>query len=102
MRLFTIGFTHKSAKQFFNLLRKNGVTTLVDARINNTSQLSCFARGGDMRFFAKEIAGMPVGRVPDALAGHQARGEALQVGSGGGAGVKESDRRRAGERVPVL
>lgn len=58
IRLFTIGFTHKSAEQFFNLLRKNAVTTLVDTRINNTSQLSGFAKGSDLRFFAQEIAGI--------------------------------------------
>jgi uncharacterized protein (DUF488 family) len=56
IQLFTIGFTHKSAEQFFNLLRKNAVTTLVDTRINNTSQLSGFAKGSDLKFFANEVA----------------------------------------------
>lgn len=59
IRLFTIGFTHKSAEQFFNLLCKTSVTTLVDTRINHTSQLSGFAKGNDLKFFAKEIAGIP-------------------------------------------
>jgi len=38
--LYTIGFTKKSAEQFFGLLRNNGVKQLVDVRINNTSQLA--------------------------------------------------------------
>jgi len=59
IQLFTIGFTHKSAEQFFNLLRRNAVTTLVDTRINTTSQLSGFAKGSDLKFFAKEIADIP-------------------------------------------
>jgi hypothetical protein len=29
MRLYTIGFTHKSAEQFFGLLRDQGVKVLV-------------------------------------------------------------------------
>ena len=34
IKLFTIGFTKKSAKQFFELLKRNGVEKLVDIRIN--------------------------------------------------------------------
>ena len=49
--LYTIGFTKKSAEQFFDLLRDNGVKQLVDVRINNTSQLAGFAKGKDLEFF---------------------------------------------------
>lgn len=55
IKLFTIGFTGKSAEKFFNLLRNNGVKKIVDTRINNTSQLAGFAKGADLSFFAKEI-----------------------------------------------
>jgi uncharacterized protein (DUF488 family) len=55
IKLFTIGFTNKSAEQFFDLLKNNGVERLVDTRINNVSQLSGFAKGADLRYFAKEI-----------------------------------------------
>ena len=41
--LYTIGFTKKSAEQFFELLRTNNVKTLVDVRISNGSQLAGFA-----------------------------------------------------------
>ena len=43
--LYTIGFTKKSAEQFFGLLRDNGVKQLVDVRISNSSQLAGFAKG---------------------------------------------------------
>ena len=33
--LYTIGFTKKNAEHFFELLKKNKVTKLVDVRINN-------------------------------------------------------------------
>ncbi|MBS4028965.1 MAG: DUF488 domain-containing protein [Ignavibacteriales bacterium] len=55
VKLFTIGFTKKSAEKFFNLLRNNQVKKIVDTRINNVSQLAGFAKGSDLKFFAKEI-----------------------------------------------
>jgi uncharacterized protein (DUF488 family) len=58
IKLYTIGFTNKSAEKFFNLLRQNQVKTLVDTRINNVSQLAGFAKGADLSFFAKEIGQM--------------------------------------------
>lgn len=59
MRIFTIGFTQKSAEQFFNLIRNNGVKELVDIRLGVTSQLAAFAKGEDLKFFLKEICGIP-------------------------------------------
>lgn len=58
IKLYTIGFTGKPAEKFFNLLRNAGVTKIVDTRINNISQLSGFAKGQDLKFFAKEIGNM--------------------------------------------
>ena len=56
IKLFTIGFTGKPAEKFFSLLKNSGVKKIVDTRINNVSQLAGFAKGSDLRFFAKEIA----------------------------------------------
>lgn len=55
IKLYTIGFTGKSAEKFFNLLRINEVKKIIDTRINNVSQLSGFAKGSDLKFFANEI-----------------------------------------------
>ena len=55
IKLFTIGFTGKSAETFFNLLRNNNVRKIVDVRINNISQLAGFTKGRDLNFFAREI-----------------------------------------------
>ncbi|MCX6279639.1 MAG: DUF488 domain-containing protein [Bacteroidetes bacterium] len=65
IRLLTIGFTKKTAKQFFELLKLNGVKKLVDIRINNSSQLAGFAKGKDLEYFAKEINGISYFHVPD-------------------------------------
>lgn len=58
IKLFTIGFTGKPAETFFGLLRNAGVSKIVDTRVNNVSQLAGFAKGADLRFFAREIGGM--------------------------------------------
>jgi uncharacterized protein (DUF488 family) len=55
MKIFTIGFTKKSAETFFTHLKSAGVTRLVDVRLNNVSQLSGFAKKDDLRFFTKAI-----------------------------------------------
>lgn len=55
IKLYTIGFTNKSAQKFFELLTENEVSKIVDTRINNTSQLSGFAKGKDLAYFAKKV-----------------------------------------------
>jgi uncharacterized protein (DUF488 family) len=57
MRLYTIGFTQKSAQEFFELLRDNGVQRLIDIRIHPHGQLSGFARQYDLPYFLDELAG---------------------------------------------
>lgn len=56
--LFTIGFTQKTAKQFFELLKTNSVERLVDTRLNNISQLAGFSKRDDLDFFCKAILGI--------------------------------------------
>ena len=63
--LYTIGFTKKSAEQFFSLLKDNGVKQLVDVRISNNSQLAGFAKGKDLEFFVKEICHIPYKHITD-------------------------------------
>ena len=55
IQLYTIGFTGKSAEKFFTLLQNNAVERIVDTRINNTSQLSGFAKADDLAFFARSV-----------------------------------------------
>lgn len=58
MKVFTIGFTKKSAGEFFGLLRGSGARTLVDTRLRNRSQLAGFAKRDDLEFFVRELCGM--------------------------------------------
>jgi uncharacterized protein (DUF488 family) len=54
-RLFTIGFTQKSAEQFFTTLIDAGVRRVVDVRLNNVSQLAGFTKRADLPFFLRRI-----------------------------------------------
>ena len=42
--LYTVGFSGKDAKTFFELLKLNNVQTLLDIRLNNVSQLSGYSK----------------------------------------------------------
>lgn len=53
--IFTIGFARKTAEQFFTLLADNGVTKIVDVRLNNTSQLLAFSKYPDIEYFTRII-----------------------------------------------
>jgi uncharacterized protein (DUF488 family) len=58
VRVFTIGFTKKSAEAFFTALRESGARRVVDVRLHNVSQLAGFAKRDDLRYFLREIPGM--------------------------------------------
>jgi uncharacterized protein (DUF488 family) len=64
-KLFTIGFTEKTAEKFFTLLKNAGVKKIIDIRLNNVSQLAGFAKGTDLEYFAKEIADISYEHVTD-------------------------------------
>jgi uncharacterized protein (DUF488 family) len=53
--LCTIGFTGKTAEEFFDLLRNAGVQSVIDVRQNRTGQLSAFAKYPDVEFFLRQI-----------------------------------------------
>ena len=65
IELFTIGFTKKSAREFFTKLKQAGVQRVIDIRLNNTSQLAGFTKKEDLAYFLQEIAGMQYVHLPD-------------------------------------
>jgi len=65
MKIFTIGFTKKSAEQFFNRLKQPGLVRVVDARLNNTSQLAGFTKKRDLEFFLHEICKLGYIHLPE-------------------------------------
>jgi uncharacterized protein (DUF488 family) len=65
MKLFTIGFTKKSAEVFFGRIPSAGVRRLVDVRLNNVSQLAGFAKKDDLRYFLKAICNIEYEHLPE-------------------------------------
>ena len=64
MRVFTVGFTKKTAHRFFEMLRASGAKRVVDVRLNNVSQLAGFSKKDDLEYFLKEICGMEYVHIP--------------------------------------
>lgn len=62
--VFTIGFTKKTAEQFFTRLKQPGLLRLIDVRLNNVSQLAGFAKRDDLRFFLQHICGIDYIHAP--------------------------------------
>ena len=65
MKIFTIGFTRKSATTFFGLLRRPGLVRLVDIRLNNSSQLAGFTKKDDLKFFVENLNGIAYAHLPE-------------------------------------
>jgi uncharacterized protein (DUF488 family) len=65
MRIFTIGFTKKTAEEFFTRLSSAGVRRLIDVRLNNVSQLAGFSKRDDLRYFLKTICDIEYVHLPE-------------------------------------
>jgi len=65
MKLFTIGFTKTTAKNFFNRVKNSGAGKIIDVRLNNKSQLAGFAKRDDLSYFAETICGIGYQHIPD-------------------------------------
>ena len=55
MEVYSIGFTKKTAEQFFGILGKAGIRRLLDVRLKNASQLAGFTKREDLVYFLREI-----------------------------------------------
>jgi uncharacterized protein (DUF488 family) len=65
MKVFTIGFTKKPAREFFDKLRRPGLTRVVDVRLNNVSQLAGFTKRDDLSFFCRAILSIEYLHLPE-------------------------------------
>ncbi len=65
MKIYTIGYTKKSAEEFFNILTHHKIKQVVDVRENNTSQLAGFTKKDDLRFFLKVILNISYIHLPE-------------------------------------
>lgn len=81
MKLHTIGFTQKTAEEFFEALKASGATRLVDVRLNNVSQLAGFAKKQDLAYFVERICGIEYVHLPE-LAPEQAMLDSFKKSKG--------------------
>jgi uncharacterized protein (DUF488 family) len=65
MKVFTIGFTRKSAREFFEKLQRPGLARVVDVRLNNVSQLAGFSKREDLKFFCEAILSIGYLHLPE-------------------------------------
>jgi len=54
-RIYTIGFSKKSLREFVKLLKDAQVEKLIDIRLNNTSQLSGYAKKDDLAYIMELV-----------------------------------------------
>jgi uncharacterized protein (DUF488 family) len=64
VEVYSIGFTKKTAEQFFGLLKTTGIRRLLDVRLNNISQLSGFTKRDDLQYFLRQICGVDYRHEP--------------------------------------
>lgn len=65
MKIYTLGFTQKSAEQFFTLLKSHGIQKVVDIRVHPGGQLAGFAKDRDLPFFLRELGGIEYVYLPE-------------------------------------
>lgn len=81
MNVYTIGFTQKTAKQFFETLKLSGIRRVLDVRLNNDSQLAGFSKKNDLSYFLEQIGRIEYAHVP-VLAPTQDMLDAYKKGKG--------------------
>ncbi len=57
-KIFTIGFTRKTAEEFFTCLEDRGVKMVVDVRLYNMTQLLGFSKYPDIEYFLRRLSGI--------------------------------------------
>jgi uncharacterized protein (DUF488 family) len=55
VEVYSIGFTKKTAEQFFGVLGNAGIRRLLDVRLKNASQLAGFTKREDLQYFLRVI-----------------------------------------------
>lgn len=106
MKVYTIGFTRKAARRFFEMLCLSGAKRVVDVRLNNVSQLAGFAKKDDLAYFLKTICDMEYVRphhchrrlVAEYLRSHWGDVEIIHLGSDG---MRTSTRTRRRARAEL-
>ena len=63
-KIYTIGFTGKTAREFFDLLNSTDAKYLADTRLNNNSQLAGFTKKGNIEYFVEKLTRLEYVELP--------------------------------------
>ena len=63
-KIYTIGFTGKTAREFFDLLNSTDAKYLADTRLNNNSQLAGFTKKGSIEYFVEKLTRLQYVELP--------------------------------------
>ena len=64
MNIYTIGFTKKTAEDFFEKIRSADAKYLLDTRLNNKSQLAGFTKKGNIEYFIENLTELTYLELP--------------------------------------
>ncbi len=64
IKIFTLGYAAKNAREFFTILKQAGIKKVIDVRLYNTSQLAGFTKRQDIEYFLQEIVGAEYIHLP--------------------------------------
>lgn len=64
IKLFTMGYAGKNAREFFTILKQARIRKLIDVRLYNTSQLAGFTKRGDIEYLLQAIVGAEYSHIP--------------------------------------
>ena len=64
MIIYTIGFTKKTAQDFFEKLQSADAKYLLDTRLNNKSQLAGFTKKGNIEYFIRNLTELTYLELP--------------------------------------
>lgn len=64
MNIYTIGFTKKTAQEFFEKLQSADAKYLLDTRLNNKSQLAGFTKKGNIEYFIEKLTDLKYVELP--------------------------------------
>ena len=64
VKVFTIGYAGKNARDFFTILKQANISKVIDVRLYNTSQLAGFTKKQDIEYFLETIAGASYIHLP--------------------------------------
>jgi uncharacterized protein (DUF488 family) len=64
MKIYTIGFTQKTAQQFFEILSNHKVQCVIDIRLHPDGQLAGFTKKTDLQFFLDRLISCDYRHMP--------------------------------------